>query len=475
MRYITLWNKRISFADLAVFIFLIVYTTAAVLVCLHRFWQYEVFYYDFGIFDQAIWKVSRFKAPIIEHFAVGGKWIFADHFNPSIFLLSPLYWLTDKSEILIIAQSTVVGLSGLYIYLIGKELIKSRLLSFAVSFSYLTFIGLQNALIADFHEVTIMILLLVLAYYAVVKNKKNWFIIFFLITLGFKESTFLLGIGIAISLFLIKRSWRKLSVSLILISVLWGFTATKVIIPAFSGGEYLYSPALPPGIFSKITALFDDSIKRRTLFFSFYSFGFLPLFYPPFWFLLFQDFLIRFVPFNSNLRWDLGLHYNAQISPLLALSSLFSLRVLKKHKLFISYSKVFAVLLIVNSILLHRFVLRGPLGLAYNPAFYPHTKSFRFLDELVAKIPKDKSIMTQNNIAVRFTHQEVYLLRERYIDYKPEYILIDARVGQNPNNFYGVGNYEDLLRLVTGIKGDRRYELIYNEGDEYIFKKTQEI
>ena len=81
--------KRTSI-DWLTYIVIGVYTLAAVLVSLHRFWQFEVFYYDFGIFDSAIWKAAHFTAPIIDHFVVGGKVIFADHFSPSIFLLSPL-------------------------------------------------------------------------------------------------------------------------------------------------------------------------------------------------------------------------------------------------------------------------------------------------------------------------------------------------------------------------------------------------
>src|SRR5690606_312203 len=105
-------KKNASFLDYFAIFFFVIFALFGSLVSLHRFWQYDIYYYDFGIFDQALWKVAQFKAPIIEHLVVGGKWIFADHFNPSLFVLSPLYWFTDRSEIMLVAQAVCVALSG---------------------------------------------------------------------------------------------------------------------------------------------------------------------------------------------------------------------------------------------------------------------------------------------------------------------------------------------------------------------------
>ena len=121
-------SKQKIWDILAVFS-IVAFIVIGILVSLHRYWQYEVFYYDFGIFDQAIWNVSQFRPPIIDHLVVGGKWIFADHFSPSIFLLAPLYWLTNRSEIILIVQAAAVGLSGFFLYRIGLLVLKEKFLS----------------------------------------------------------------------------------------------------------------------------------------------------------------------------------------------------------------------------------------------------------------------------------------------------------------------------------------------------------
>lgn len=476
--------------DFIVYLFSLLFIVAGALVSLNRYFQYDVYYYDFGIFDQAIWEVSRFQPPIINHLVVGGRWIFADHFSPSIFLLSPLYWFTDKSEILLIFQAIAVGLSGLVLYKIGLEIIKSRFLSFSILACYFLFTGLQNAVITDFHEVTVMTLPLMLTFWALIKKKTLLYFILLIITLGFKESAFLVGVGIGIASFFILRAevsikekiksfglrsfveeeFYKIPLITVFISLLWGVFSIKFMIPHFSGGIYQYSSVLPSGMMDKVTVFFDQPIKRRTLFYSFFSFGFLPILSPAFWFLIFQDFLTRFGAQNWPTRWGLGLHYSALLSVILAVSSLYTLSFLGKFKKIKRFLPVLGMLLILNALFLYRFVLKGPFALSYNYAFYQHSKDFVFLDDLVKKIPKNATVMTQNNLAVRFTHQKLLLLDENYSQMNPDYVLIDVRKGQSPNDFFGNG---DIPTILKNINNDKNYSLIYKSKEQFIFKRKK--
>lgn len=446
------------------------YTLAGVLVSTHRYKQYDIFYYDFGIFDQAIWRISRFQAPIIDHMVVGGKWIFADHFSPGVLLLSPLYWFTDNQECILAAQAVCVGLSGLVLYLLAKQQTKQTFLSIAVLIMYYAFAGLQNAIVTDFHEMTVMTLPLMLLFWAMFSKKIRWYYVFLLLSLSFKESTFLLGIGISMMMFFINPIWKKHMLATLGISALWGYMAVKVIIPHFSGGFYQYNPTLRQTLFENILAFVDAPLKRRTLFYSSASFSFLPLLTPPTWPLIGQDILVRFVPVGTNTRWDLGLHYSAQMAVILAVSSVLALTYLQKKKIPAYVLNAIGIVCIVNALFLHQFVLHGALGLAYNNAFYSHSNDFGFLEEMVSKIPKDATVMTQNNIAPRFTHQKMWLLRQDYEGYAPDYILLDIREGQNANNFFGGGDPEEMLKK---LRIDPHYTSIYSTEKQHIFKKIQ--
>ncbi len=444
------------------------FSLAGILINVNRFWQYDLGYYDFGFFDKAIWSVSRFQLPITDHFIFSGKIIFADHFNPSIFLLTPLYWFTTRSEALLIAQSILVGLSGYILFLIGVKVLKNYFLSFSVLLSYFFFTGLQNAVYSDFHELTVMTFFLAMTYWCIINGRKKPFFLFLILTLGFKESLFLLGIGLSFFIYFFKKNWRKTAIICFFISAAWGLLSIKVIIPYFSQGLYNSSPILEGGIGDIAGRLITPSIKIKTVFWTMLSFLFLPLLAPSTWSILVLNYIHRFLMAGPT-RWDLGLHYNAEIAPTLAMASILGLYLLQKRfsKKIIS---IIALTLILNGFILYRFIFHGPLGLAYHSAFYEHTKDFYFIDKMVKVVPKNAKVLAQNNLTLPFLHQDVWILRENYKIHNADYILIDIRDGQNPSNYLGIN---DLKKLFNTIKNDTNYKIIYHEGDQYVFKRKK--
>lgn len=454
--------------DWVTYIFVGLYTLGALLVSVHRYWQFEVFYYDFGIFDQAIWHVAHFRPPIIDHFVIPGKIIFADHFSPSLFLLSPIYWLTDRPEALLIAQALAVGLSAIILYRLAKHSLNQPIVSAAVTASYLLFVGTQNALIADIHEITFMMLPLMATFYAItVKNKKLYWIMF-IITLGFKESSALLGVAFAMYIYFYNKAWKKTALITAVVSVAWGYAATQLIIPYFYGEKYFYTPTISSNPLAAIWTLIDEPIKRKTLLVSLLSFGFLPLFSPLTWPLILQDLATRFMQKDFSLRWGLGLHYSAQMAVILAYSSVTTLSAMQKKYKHTAVLPAIGIALILITLYLHRFALRGPLGLAYNPAFYRNTANFAFLNDLVSRVPKGATVMTMNNIAPHMIHtHKVYLLRSVYDNFMPEYFALDLRDGQNFNNFFGA----DIEAVKLTLPNDTRYSVFYQNGDQIIYKR----
>lgn len=448
--------------DILAIITTIGYFIVGSIVSVVRYRQYDIWYYDFGIFSRALYNASRFKLPIIDHFIVPGKIIFADHFNPSLFILTPLYWITSHQEILLIAQALCVALSGYILYRIGLILLKSEIVSFAIMISYFLFVGLQNAVITEFHELTVMTLFLMATYYFYVSKEKKFFLLFFLITLGFKESLFLLGVGIGTFVLFERKEWKNVGLILILFSLMYGFLATKFIIPYFSGRPYYYLPGT-----IDLHNLFQPMIKIKTLFLSFGSFIFLPLGILSFFPLYAFHFASRFLS-DGSTRWDLGLHYSAEIAPTLAFGTLLVLSRIQKmtSRKFIIF---ISVIMVAVSIFLFRIILHGPFLLVFNKAFYEHTKTFIYLDQLVDRIPENESVAAQNNLAVRFIKQHSYILRDEYWKIPANYIVMDMRDGQNPNNFLGI---KDEKKLLSNLLNDRKYSLYFNKGSSYIFKKN---
>lgn len=443
----------------------LVFTWAGIFVSVHRFWQFETFYYDFGIYDQAIWRVAHFQKPVIDHFILGGKTIFADHFAPTIFLLSPLYWFTDRAEIILIAQVVAVGLSGLVLFFTARKITKSSLISLCVLLTYFLFVGLQNALITDFHELTIMTLPLMLTFYALATERKKLFWISFLLTLGCKESLAIFGLGLAWFIWWEYPEHRRRAILVGVISIIWSLVTMKLIIPYFSEGIYLYAPEFH-GIRHFITTLYTPTLKVKTVGWIFASFAGLPLGSISVLPILGLNFISRFLT-AGNGKWELGFHYNAEIAPTLAVGTALTLMRLQKY-LDRLWVRIIAGGLVVVSLFLFRFILNGPFMLAINPAFAPHSQNFGFLEELLKNVPKGQTIMTHNNLAAKLTHEDVILMRDSYWNFCPEHIVMDARKEQNMNNFYGISNIEDILKK---LRKDPAYTQIYGTVDQFIFSK----
>ena len=86
--------------------------------------------------------------------------------------------------------------------------------------------------------------------------------------------------------------------------------------------------------------------------------------------------------------------------------------------------------------------------------------------------------MAQNNLAVRFTHQQVWTLQsdpklfvpDYYVQKKPDYILLDTRDGQNPNNHFLI---KDLSSLLKALQQDSNYKIAYATEEQFLFHRIK--
>ena len=411
-------------------LYLLFYFVLINLVVLHRWWQFEVYFFDHGIFDQSLWKVAHFMPPLFDHIDINPLHQMGDHFMPSLYLLTPLYWFTNAYEPLLILQNIFVVGSALVMYLLSRKLFDSKLMSGALLIAFTWFFGLQNGLIAGFHTELPALLTLALAFWYLEKENFKWFWIFSMLTLGLKETfvgiIFVLGMYVWMS----KKNKRQ-GFYLMAVSMLYGLFSTKLVIPYFRGDVYAYKSDF--SLENLFISWFDSSLKVKTIFISLISFGGLVLFGGSSILFLVQDLFVRFV-IGKHAAWDLGMHYSIVWSMLLYFSSIVGVRWLMEKKWYKNVVGFHAGAILFVTIGFHLY-LHGPLGLGYNKSFYTHTQTMNFLYDFLGSIPTDGVLMTQNNIATKMTHSyDVMLLRNDYWKYMPDVIAIDIRDGQNPNN-----------------------------------------
>lgn len=478
--------------------FFIVFCTIA----LNRFWQYATWYYDFGIFYRAISAVAQGQAPIVDHFVFTDKNILADHFHPIIFLVSPFVAIFKRGEVLLIFQSLFVTLSGFFGYLTAKEILLQNsknnkvkinfviVQSFCLLLIYLFFYGLHTALITEFHEITLLPLPLMMFFYGMTKKNKLWYFVGLLGVLVTKESTFIIPAWFGVLVFIQNKNvWRKIGAITTVFSILYGVLLIKLVFPLFSEEGYSYiSGTFNNNNLDEIFINLFTKVKITTVIETFTSFGFLPLLAPEMLPPVLFNWWSRFSSIATT-RHNLGMHYNAEIAPTLFLATTygwirfkklfeFILTKLKNLKLDFKLKTVFlnklicVILVVLTSgcIFFSLWILKSPLLLFTNKAFYIHTQNFKFLDDLIAHIPEDGVVMAQTNIAAKIAYRKVYMLRQNYYEFKPDYIVIDTRDGQEPNNFFGVG---DFVTLVEKIKLDPNYEIFYDQGEQLIYKRIK--
>ncbi|MFQ6120628.1 MAG: DUF2079 domain-containing protein, partial [Methanosarcinales archaeon] len=441
-----------------VFTFIALYSLAALLVSLHRYWQYNAFWYDFGIFDETVWKLSKFQLPIIPNLNPPlGRIVWADHFNPSIITLTPFYWITDKSEVILVAQVIFVALSAIVAYLIALKKVKNSLVRISLISSYLGFVGMQNALYTDVHNIVFALLPLMVTFWAI--YQKNWkvFWFFLVLTFGFQENMTGVGLGLGLFLLLRKEKQKKVGVLTILISILYGALTTKVLIPFFRESSYAYIPEIPTVWHQWITRFFIPlEMKLKSIFLTFTTFGFLPLASFATIPLIVEHYLERFVLNTAATRWDLGFHYNALLSPIMFIASLEVICKIQNCIKLEKFLPIWAFTNILIVVFLHRFYLHGPLMLATHPVFYEQTMRAKFLDKFISQIPTNGLLMTQNNLATRFTHKNTILLNKNYEEIKPDIIAVDKRPGQNANNFFPI-TPDGFEAIIASLSANRNY------------------
>ncbi|PIP74652.1 MAG: hypothetical protein CO028_04130 [Candidatus Levybacteria bacterium CG_4_9_14_0_2_um_filter_35_21] len=454
---------------LIVSIFFVIFTT----ISIHRFWQYSVWYYDFGIFYTAISAVSKLQAPIIDHFVFTNTNILGDHFHPIIFLISPLVALFKTGEVLLVIQTLFVSLSGIFIYLISKHYQRSKFESFAMLIMYFSFIGLHNALITEFHEITLLSLPLSIFFYGMIKKKKFWYFLGLFSVLLTKETTFIIPAWFSLLLiFKNKGQWRKIGLFSLLISLAYGYFLVTYVFKFFNGEGYYYLEGASKNVES-IFPTFNE-LKIKTIFYSFLNFGFLPLLAPEMLPPILFNWWSRFTSLAST-RHDLGMHYNSEIAPTLILAANVGW---VRLKMFLSkffpffktyYFKILFLIVVVISFI-NIIYLNSPILLFGNLDFYKNTENFVFLDTLIENIPEDGIVMAETNIAARIAYRgKVIMLRDNYDQFSPDYVVVDFREGQEPNNFFGV----DFPDFKSKIYNDPTYFIYYDQGEQVIFKKIK--
>jgi uncharacterized membrane protein len=166
--------------------------------------------FDLGIFDQAVWLISRGQTPFV---TVRGLHILADHFSAILYLLAPLYWLWSSAKMLLLAQTVVLAVGALPIYALARDRTRSAPVACLFALVYLFYPCLQWSNTCEFHPDTFATPLLLGAFYCLTRRRWAWYFVMLALAALTKETAGLTILGIGIyALFVHRRvGWSTIA------------------------------------------------------------------------------------------------------------------------------------------------------------------------------------------------------------------------------------------------------------------------
>jgi uncharacterized membrane protein len=110
--------------------------------------HYGMSAFDLGIFDQAVWLISRGRAPWV---TLRGLHILADHSSLILYLIAPLYRLWSSPKLLLLLQTLALAGGALPVYGLGVHYTKSAIFGLVMACLYLLFPTIQWTNAYQFH------------------------------------------------------------------------------------------------------------------------------------------------------------------------------------------------------------------------------------------------------------------------------------------------------------------------------------
>lgn len=468
---ITFSNKNFKI-PLSIWFFVFLFSIIYSFISITKHNHFQTFAWDLAFFDELIWKVSQGISPIS---SMGGLHILGDHFQPVLFFLAPFYWIFDDVRMLLIAQAIIAVVSVYPIYLLAIKVIKNHLISLSISFSFILFTGFQHSVLDGFHQSVFVVFFLGWIFYFLEKKQILWYWLSAIGLLLVKEEYALLLSAIGIAIYFFYKEKRVGCVT-ILIGIISFVAFIYLVIPYFQQGPYTHfgygevgktpidvvvTLATKPWIFIKL--LFQPGVKIKTVFSSFLSFGFLPLLSPIILIPLAQQFIVRFIDTVSVHRWLNLNHYAFPLSPLLAVSTIYSIKKIK-HKLKNNYFISFYILffMVIQNTLFH-----GPINSVFKTQFYQTEVWERDTQLLLKQIPPGIIIASQNSLLPQIAHRAKFHLLPEVGD--ASYIAVDLHNGPNK---YSPLSYEKTKELIDKLLEQKQYSLIWQSGESLLLKRN---
>ena len=461
--------------------------------------------WDLGGFEQVFWKTIHggtfFRG--FEDPPVPTGEFFGVHFSPIVILILPIYFLLQKTETLLVLQTTVIALAAVPLYFLAKEELNEEGTALALAAVYLLYPPLQGMNWFDFHLEAFLPLFFLLAFFFYRKGKWGRYSISIILLLSVVEGITPIVIIFGLYCLMLRRKdllqairtkefhiiFSKpilIPIITILIAITWLSIAVNVIYFINPTRKLLRLDEFGTDISSMIVNVIMNPVKALITMFSpldaktFYlGVLLIPLLFLPLVdlsFIISVPWIIISLLSISRVYWiPVGYQYVGFVIGSLFVSVVQGYKIVKKflrrrlereralEKGFMSALLIVSVAstIMLSPVVNFDFGVTGrPTGSLYNDV----------LQQVIDLVPLNESVATQNNIYPHLTRR---LLAYPYYRHNMDYVLIDRRSlwsgGGYPGDFPNdIPAYDDVIpKLVE----NGSYGLLSSIDNIYLLKK----
>lgn len=186
--------------------------------------------FDFALYDQGVWLMSRFKAPFV---TLMGRNLLGDHTSFILVFLVPVYWVFPGAGVLLFTQSLAAAVSSIPVFLYARLRLGNEALAFLLASLYLLHPALLGTNLENFHPDMYLTPLLMFAIYGALTERWRLYVTCVMLSLLVKEdvSLVIIPLGIWVAL----RKDRMIGLATIGASVAYAFFVVMVIMRGLVG------------------------------------------------------------------------------------------------------------------------------------------------------------------------------------------------------------------------------------------------
>jgi|GEM_PF-4970011 len=406
--------------------------------------------HDLAIFDQSFWMTIHHgefftnTVDTIYHSSFGA------HDSPVLFFLLPFFFVFQHPLFFTYASIVLVGTAAIPLFCISRSFFDEHT-SYLIVVVYLLSPAIHGINLYNFSTICFVPLLFFLCWYGLVSNRWKLYLLAGLLLVLVREDVALLaGMTGVYGLFFSKNrtgNFKICHLILIVFALLFAGFSMLVVIPHFSPASSLSSQYT-----NNLVENFPLYGKQRAILFTetFAPLLFIPFAAPEIMLVGAFQFLEVFLsPTYSFL--DLQYHYPGMFQPVVILATLYGLSRINQRIQIAgreNWSPYIGYALLVGSII--GFVVVSPF-IAYTTVIpdyldQKHSDKFNLLDSIIAHIPEDAAIITQDNVIPHLAQR-----KEAYqYGYHPDadFVIIETSTGYANYFASDIHKYQNWTRLI---------------------------